>query len=282
MQPISPALLLDPLFVALLVLAAALTIATRRRAPDDASPIAANEASSARSRAARALRRWSAIPRVWGLRLAWVVWATLWLFATPRFSFWALSTLETPPIDVRATLGDTPEARCAMVVLAGGALSPKMGVSPVELLQGSSMPRALGAARLYRERPVGHVIVTGRADTWDYPDETANAMADVLAAFGVPRERIIVEPLALDTRQNARFSTFIVRTLDVDKTLVVTSALHLPRALSEFRRAGLPVIGAPVDHRYEKPEGYAPYVPSIASLVRMGQVIHEILGRFKP
>lgn len=282
MQPISPALLLDPLFVALLVLAAALTIATRRRAPDDASPIAANEASSARSRAARALRRWSAIPRVWGLRLAWVVWATLWLFATPRFSFWALSTLETPPIDVRAALGDTPEARCAMVVLAGGALSPKMGVSPVELLQGSSMPRALGAARLYRERPVGHVIVTGRADTWDYPDETANAMADVLAAFGVPRERIIVEPLALDTRQNARFSTFIVRTLDVDKTLVVTSALHLPRALSEFRRAGLPVIGAPVDHRYEKPEGYAPYVPSIASLVRMGQVIHEVLGRFKP
>jgi uncharacterized SAM-binding protein YcdF (DUF218 family) len=169
-----------------------------------------------------------------------------------------------------------------MVVLTGGALSPKPGVSKPELLQGSSLPRALGAARLYRERPVGHVIVTGRADTWDFPDETATAMGEVLVAFGVPRERIIIESLSLDTRQNAQFSTAIVRSLGADETVVVTSALHLPRALFEFERAGLHVLGAPVDHRYEKPEGWAPYVPSIVSLVRMAQVLHEVLGRFKP
>ncbi len=221
-------------------------------------------------------------PRSWGLRLAWAAWILHWLFATPRFSFWALSTLETPPIDVVAALGDTPEDRCAMVVLTGGALSPKPGVSRAELLQGSSLPRALGAARLYRDRPVGHVIITGRADTWDYPDETAGAMADVLVAFGVPRDRIVIEPLALDTRQNARYSSYIVRSLGAEKTLVVTSAVHLPRALREFARTGLPVIGAPVDHRYEKPEGFAPYVPSIAAFVRTAQVLHEILGFFKP
>lgn len=286
-QPISPALLLDPLFVALILLGVALAIASRPRASKErsspASPANADRKPlSPGERVLGALRAVASIPAKWGLRLAWIVWATHWLFATPRFSFWALSLMESPPIDVRAALGDTPESRCAMVVLTGGALSPKQGVSRVELLQGSSMPRALGAARLYRERPVGHVIITGRADAWQYPDETAHAMADVLVAFGVPRDRILIEPLALDTRQNARFSTIIVRTLDVDKTLVVTSAVHLPRALDEFRRAGLPVIGAPVDHRYEKPEGYAPYVPSIASLVRMGQVIHEILGRLKP
>lgn len=218
----------------------------------------------------------------WALRIAWVVWATHWLFATPRFSFWALRQLEMPPVDVAAALGDTPEERCAMVVLTGGAMSPHAGVSRPELLAGSSMPRAIGAARVYRERPVGHVIVTGRADAWAYPDDTANAMADVMVAFGVPRERVLVEPLALDTRQNALFSSLLVRTLGAEKTVVVTSALHMPRALREFERIGLPVIGAPVDHRYEEPEGFAPYVPSVVSFVRMGQVIHEVLGRFKP
>ncbi len=254
MQPITPALLLDPMFLGLLVLGAALFLTSRKREQR----------------------------RRWGLRLAWAAWFVHWLFATPRFSFWALSLLEVPPINVPAALGDTPEDRCAMVVLTGGALSPKPGVSKAELLEGSSLPRALGAARLYQQRPVGHVIITGRADTWDYPDETANAMADVLVAFGVPRDRIIIEPLALDTRQNARYSTIIVRSLGAEKTLVVTSALHIPRAVAEFKRAGLDVISAPVDHRYEKPEGYAPYLPSIASFVRMGQVLHEVLGRFKP
>ena len=257
LQPITPAALLDPLLDLLLLLLLALVLVTRRK----------NATTTGRR---------------YGLYLAWSVWIVHWLFATPRVSFAALSLLETPPIDVRAALGDTPEERTAMVVLTGGALTPKPGVARPELLQGASMPRALGAARLYHERPVGHVIITGRADTWDFPDECADAMADVLVAFGVPKERIIVEPLAMDTRQNALYSTWILRTLDVDKVVVVTSALHIPRSVAEFERAGQQVIGAPVDHRWEKPEGWAPYLPSTISLVRMGQVLHEVLGRFKP
>jgi len=256
---ISMAQLLDPLLVLLCVLALALLLVGRRR------------------RGALTRRR----PR-WGLRLAWLVWGTHWLFATPRFSFWALGLMELPPVDVVALLGDTPADRCAMIVLTGGTMAPRPRVSRPELLAGSSLPRAIGAARLYVERPVGHVVVTGRAEPWGYADDTALAMADVMVALGVPRERIIIEPLARDTRQNAMFSGAIVHSLGADKTLLVTSALHLPRALMEFERTGLKVIGAPVDHRYETPEGVAPYVPSIASMARMGQVIHEILGRFKP
>lgn len=258
LQPITPALVLDPLLDLLIVLGLALLITSRRHT--DAS---------------RTKRRY-------GLWIAWAVWGTLWLFATPRVSFGALSLLEAPAIDLRAALAGTPEDRCVMVVLTGGALSPKPGVSKPELLQGSSMPRALGAARLYSERPVGHVIVTGRADAWDHPDETAAAMGEVLVAFGVPRERVILETLSLDTRQNARFSGAIARELGAEKIVVVTSALHVPRAVFEFEGAGMHVLGAPVDHRYEKPEGWAPYVPSMASMVRMGQVIHEVLGRWKP
>lgn len=259
MPSISVALLFDPLLDLLVVLAIALLLVGRRR---------------------RGVPR-SRRPR-WGLRLAWLVWGTHWLFATPRFSFWALEQLELPPIDVVAALGDTPEDRCVMVVLTGGAMAPRPRVSRPELLAGSSLPRALGAARLYGERPVGRVIVTGRAEPWGYADDTAPAMADIMVALGVPRDRIVIEPLARDTRQNALFSSAIVRALGADKTLVVTSALHLPRALIEFERTRLAVIGAPVDHRYETPEGVTPFVPSIASLARMGQVLHEILGRFKP
>jgi uncharacterized SAM-binding protein YcdF (DUF218 family) len=254
---LSAALFFDPLFGLLVLLGVALFTMSRRPLPGP--------------RRAR-----------WGLGLAWLVWATTWLFATPRFSFGLLALMETPPADVRTALGDTPEERCAMVVLTGGNMAPRAGTWPSERLAGSSLPRAIGAARVYHERPVGHVIITGRGEPFGFPDETARAMADVMAAYGVPRERILLEERALNTRQNAQFSTRMVRELGAERTLVVTSALHMRRAVLEFERAGLGVIAAPVDHRYEPPEGVAPFIPSVASLVRVHQVVHEMLGRYRP
>lgn len=256
---LSASLFFDPILDLLVVLAIALAAATRRRRP----------------LLGRRRRRI-------GLRLAWLVWATLWLFATPRFSFGVLSLMEMPPTDVVAALGAVPEERCAMIVLTGGTMAPRPNTWPSELLAGSSLPRAIGAARVYLERPVGHVIVTGRAEPRGFPDRTAEAMADVMVAFGVPRDRIILETKALNTRQNAQFSAEIVRSLGAERTVAVTSALHMRRTLLELRRAGLEVIPAPVDHRYEPPEGVAPYIPSILSMLRMHQILHELLGRYRP
>ena len=258
---ISASLLLDPLLDLLVLLAIALFATGRRR----------------RAAATLGPRR-----RRWGLCFAWLVWGTMWMFATPRFSFGVLSLMEAPPADVAAALGDTPEDRCAMVVLTGGNQSPMPGAWRSERLAGSSLPRAIGAARVYHQRPVGHVIITGRGEPPGFPDETAMAMADVMVAYGVPRERIVLEERALNTRQNAQFSAEIVRGLGVEKTLAVTSALHMGRSVREFERAGLRVIPAPVDHRYEPPEGIAPYIPSMGSFMRMHQVLHEVLGRYKP
>ncbi|MBK8254081.1 MAG: YdcF family protein [Polyangiaceae bacterium] len=256
---ISISLFFDPLLDLLIVLAVALLLIGRRR-----------RAIPVRSK-----------PR-WGLRLAWLVWIFLWLAATPRITFGVLGIMETPPADVKSALGDTPEDRSAMIVLTGGTMSPRPQIWRAEMLAGSSLPRAVGAARVYLERPVGHVIVSGRAEPWGFPDDTAQAMADVMVAFGVPKERILIEPLAQNTRQNAVFSTMMVRALGAEKTVLVTSALHMDRAVYEHERAGLKVIAAPVDHRYEPPEGIAPYVPSVVSLQRTHQIVHELLGRYRP
>lgn len=258
---LTPARLLDPLFIVLATLGVALWLIGRRK----------------RNTGAR--RR----PR-WGLRLAWLAWGTHWLFATPRFAFWLFGSLEMPPIDVAAALEGTPPERCVMVVLTGGTMTPppRSRAWRPELLAGSSLPRAIGAARVYHERPPAHVIVTGRAEPWQYKDDTANAMADVMVAFGVPRRRVIIDPLARDTRQNALFSGAIARGLGAEKIVVVTSAVHMPRAVREFERIGIRVIAAPVDHRHEEQEGIESFVPSITSMLLTGQAIHEVLGRFKP
>lgn len=261
MADLTPARLLNPLLGVLVLLGLALWLVGRRR------------------KSAGISRR----PR-WGLRLAWVAWGLHWLFATPRFAFWILGALEAPPVDVAAALGDVPADRCVMVVLTGGTMTPPPSTRAwrPELLAGSSLPRAIGAARVFHERPVGRVIVTGRAEPWQYPDHTASAMADVMAAFGVPRERVIIDPLARDTRQNALFSGAIARGLGAEKIVVVTSALHVPRAVREFERIGIPVVAAPVDHRHEDQEGLDSLLPAISAMQLTGQVIHELLGFFKP
>lgn len=257
---LTPARLLDPLLVVLVLLALSLWLAGRRR------------------RAAGSRR-----PR-WGLRLAWAAWGAHWLLATPRFAFAIFGALEAPAADVAAALGDTPEDRCAMIVLTGGTMTPppRSRAWRPELLAGSSLPRAIGAARVYHERPVGRVIVTGRAEPWHYPDDTARAMADVMAAFGVPRERIVIEPLARDTRQNALLGSAIARGFGAEKIVVVTSAVHIPRAVRELERIGVPVIAAPVDHRHEEQEGIASLLPAASSMQLSAQAIHEVLGFFKP
>lgn len=84
---------------------------------------------------------------------------------------------------------------------AGGMRGPPW-LPRFERMNGGSLPRAIGAADVYAAHPgkFGLVVVSGKAP--GTPD-TALAMADALALFGVPRDRIAVEPDSETTRANA-------------------------------------------------------------------------------
>ena len=75
----------------------------------------------------------------------------------------------------------------------------------------------------------------------------ATDMADLLEFMGVPRSAIIEEPQALNTYENAFYVKDILAERGLERILLVTSAMHMPRALAIFQHQGINVIAAPTD-----------------------------------
>lgn len=207
--------------------------------------------------------------------------AGTWLAMTPAVTLTLVHRLETAPVDL-ATLDDPAQrAHTALVVLSSSVGSPVAGDTPLERLDPAGTARTIGAARVWRRLRTGAVIVTGRAPG-DDADATVRAMADLLVMHGVPRERVLLEPWALNTRQNALHSVRMGRRQGYTRYLVVTSALHMPRAMREFRRAGVVATAVPVNHLGGHIGGVSDWLPTAWSLGTMHAVLHEYLGMLKP
>ena len=213
-------------------------------------------------------------------RFLFGAWLALWIASMPAFTGLLLWQMEPWPHDLGPELAGAAPERTALVVLSGGMRGPPW-LPRFERMNGGSLPRAIGAADVYAAHPdrFGHVIVSGRAP--GTPD-TAAAMADALVLFGVPRERIVLEPDSESTRANAQNTAVLLRARGVDHTVLVTSALHMRRAAIEFERAGITVIQAPVDHTVRPLGGVDTLVPDSGSLMRLDEILHEVIGRWKP
>ena len=112
-----------------------------------------------------------------------------------------------------------------------------------------AVERLLVTFDLLRTGRARYAIVSG-----GLPDRAAKVvesrvLADQLVAWGIARERVIVDRTALNTRDNAVESARLARERGFERLVVVTSAFHMPRALGCFRAVGLPVDALPVDYR---------------------------------
>ena len=217
----------------------------------------------------------------WALRLGFGCWALLWLSATPAFSAALVRSLEPVVPTTESVVPAGLRAQTALVVL-GSTVAPAMpGIPPRERLDSAARARTQGAARWFQQAQPAAVIVSGIGPAAD-PNGSAEAMADALVAAGVPRERVWLEPRATNTRENARYSVELGRSRGITRFVVVTSALHIPRSLREFRRAGVDPLAAPVEYLGATFSGVADLLPTATALGRTQQCVHEFLGMLKP
>ncbi len=83
----------------------------------------------------------------------------------------------------------------------------------------------------------------GGAGGGGVPSE-AEVMRGLALAAGVPEDRLVLETESRSTLENARCSARIMAARGWRRALVVTDAVHLPRALMAFRAAGVEAKGA--------------------------------------
>jgi uncharacterized SAM-binding protein YcdF (DUF218 family) len=95
------------------------------------------------------------------------------------------------------------------------------------LLGGGRGERPARAAELFHSGAAPTIIVSGGGD--------AEQNKHLLVSAGVPAAAVEIEPKSTSTRQNAEFSSALLRKLGAKRVIIVTSWYHSRRALRCFR-----------------------------------------------
>ena len=97
--------------------------------------------------------------------------------------------------------------------------------------------------------------------------------------MGLPRTRLILEDRSRNTRENALFSARIVQPKPGERWLLVTSALHMPRSVGVFRKAGFAVEPYPVAwHTLPGADIWSVPRDLLNGLGSLDAVAHELVG----
>ncbi len=181
--------------------------------------------------------------------------------------------------------GELPQSE-AIVVLGGGT-RPRISPRPwYEVNEAGD--RILYGSWLYKQGKAPLLVVTGGRADWygEGGNPESEDMAAIAEAMGVPANAIIQESQSFNTRDNAVNTKHILDQRGINKVLLVTSALHMPRSMEIFRKVGLEVIPAPTDFlavNNENSKGFAivlDLLPSAEALKNTTNAIKEYIGLF--
>ncbi len=206
--------------------------------------------------------------------------ATLGVAGNPRVANYLVTDIERtyPPLSPE----NTPPAE-AIVMLAGVVGLPAPPRVSTDLT--AAADRILHAARLYRAAKAPIIIVAG-GNIFPQPGVKPETyyVAQLLQEWGVPKHAILTEDNSRNTYQNALESKQILEERDIGKILLVTSALHMPRALAVFQSLGIDAIPAVTDiiiAKYDLPDtrpAVLDWLPNVQSLLLTTLAIRERLG----
>jgi uncharacterized SAM-binding protein YcdF (DUF218 family) len=160
----------------------------------------------------------------------------------------------------------TPQAE--VIVLLGGGTEPGDWPRPTAEVN-SAGDRVLYAARLYNEGAAPAILVSGGNLTFSSARGTtpAEEMIELLTQLGVPTEAIWQQGLSENTHDDAVYSAEILREKEITEVILVTSAMHMPRAKALFEKQGISVIAAPTDFTITAQNWESVFQPSFGELV---------------
>jgi uncharacterized SAM-binding protein YcdF (DUF218 family) len=176
------------------------------------------------------------------------------------------------------------------IIILGGATKSALKPRPMVDVNDQG-DRLLYAAKLYQDGLAPLIIASGGRINWmNGGQPEAEDMAELLHLMGIPDEVIIREPNSLNTYENAVNVKQILTEKGINQVLLVTSALHMPRAKLLFKRQSINIIPAPTDFIVSEDNleslnrnGQAfilNILPDAENLAQSTKVLKEYLGMF--
>jgi uncharacterized SAM-binding protein YcdF (DUF218 family) len=165
----------------------------------------------------------------------------LLFFSNPAISTWALQAYEADPVKL------APTQTFVTGILPGGLVSysekDKAGYF------NNVADRFIQTALLYKRGQIKNIIVAaGSSHMTDDAYSEASFIKKNLIEMGIPAGDIFTDTTSRNTVQNAARAKSLADSAQLPGPyLLITSAMHMPRALKMFRKAGLPVEPYPCE-----------------------------------
>jgi uncharacterized SAM-binding protein YcdF (DUF218 family) len=196
---------------------------------------------------------------------------TLWMWCTPLVAGWHARTVEHIPAFTSAI--DNSQA---IVILSGGRYAHAAEFGGTDTIRADTLERVRYGAILARKLELP-IAVSGGAVTRSSDIPLGVLMAETITEeFGVPVRWI--EKRSRNTAQNA---IYLRELLPVQRIVLVTHAIHMPRSVAAFERVGF--IVAPAPTRFTTGEtinfnSIFDWLPAADALVTSRAALHELIG----
>ena len=167
-----------------------------------------------------------------------------------------------------------------MIVLGGATGNPSIFNAHGQVPLGDAAERMTLPIGLMRKFPNFELIFSGGEGRLMPTGTTEAELAGVFyTEQGVDMKRVTLESQARTTRENAIRVAALLGERCKQHWLLVTSAWHMPRSMSEFQALGCNVTAYPVDFRTGEETSWTEYSMA-GSLMAWQTALHEYLGMF--
>ena len=176
---------------------------------------------------------------------------------------------------------DVPSGRTALVVLGSGSFTARdWSGDQFSVVDPAAAMRVIEAVRVYRLVNPEWVVSSGGLVTKTAGPLSSGGvtMRDELVRLGVPGSRILVDSESSNTHDEAIIVKSMLASLHVDHVIVVTSELHMRRAVGIFRAVGIDPIPAKARGVFTALPWYLWIIPSNEGLDEAGLLAHEVFG----
>jgi uncharacterized SAM-binding protein YcdF (DUF218 family) len=185
------------------------------------------------------------------------------------------------PLENRFPPWNPTQASPSGVIVLGGIIDAEKSVARSQISLDEAAERVTTAVELARRYPTLRIVFAGgNASLFGGPSEAEFAVL-FFESLGVSGNRIALETQSRNTAENAVFSKRLIAPKLDEHWLLITSALHMPRAVGTFCQAGFKVEAFPVDYQTD---GWADLWGFSNTLTggikRLDTAVHEWLGLF--
>ena len=199
--------------------------------------------------------------------VALIAWS--WFFSTPAIANRWVRHLEG---EVPTAAADPArDDQTLIVVLASGEVSNRGGPLAARL-DGPGMARLTAGVALWRKTG-GRLAMVGGLE----PSSVARTMVLLAREWGVPDSAMLALPGSTRTQEDLQIASPVVRA-HRGPVWLVTSALHMPRALATAERLGLQMQPHRCDYRQYTRLHWGAWLPNAGAPATFAEVLHEELG----